>query len=66
MKIIRTKIKRLKYMDKIEDQSSFMIRILKEYSETYGLNVRSTSDLSPLEEYLLKKLYDKAYNVRKK
>ena len=36
------------------------IRILKEYSEEMQVLVRSTSDLSPLEQWLLNKLIEKS------
>ncbi len=46
-----------------EKLSEFAVCILKQYAEERGLPVRSTSDLSPLEEYLLVELYKQCYGV---
>lgn len=45
-----------------EKLSKFAVCILKEYARERGLSVRSTSDLSPLEEYLLIQLYKEYLN----
>lgn len=46
-----------------EKLSEFVVHILKQYAKERGLPVRSTSDLSPLEEYLLIELYKQCYGV---
>ena len=43
----------------INDKAQFAIRLLKEYAEQNQLPARSTSDLSPLEEWLISKIYNK-------
>lgn len=36
----------------------FVIQVLKQYAKENSIIIRSTSDLSPLEQWLLIKLYD--------
>lgn len=45
--------------------SEFSVKILKQYADERGIIVRSTSDLSPLEEYLLIELYKKDLELKK-
>lgn len=42
------------------EKTQYIIDILKHYAKEQGVIVRSTSDLSPLEIYLLEELYKKS------
>lgn len=42
----------------MSDLSKYATDILKEYAKEKGNTVRSTSDLSPLEKWLIKKLFE--------
>lgn len=39
---------------------NFILTLLREYSHENQIPIRSTSDLSPLEEWLLIRLFDKS------
>lgn len=43
----------------MNELSEFAVKVLKEYADEKHTNARGTSDLSPLEEWLLIKLYHK-------
>lgn len=46
----------------MNELSEFSVKMLKEYAKQNGIIVRSTSDLSPLEQWLLIQLYNKHIN----
>ena len=39
------------------NKSKYIVEVLKQYADEQGIIVRSTSDLSPLEAWLLNKLF---------
>ena len=42
---------------KMNDTAKYAVKILKKYAKEKGTMVRGTSDLSPLEEWLIKMMY---------
>ena len=44
----------------INDRAQFAIKLLQQYAEQNQLPIRSTSDLSPLEEFLILRAFDYA------
>lgn len=48
------------------NKQQIMIDLLKEYARQQGTTVRGTSDLSPLEEWLLLKIAQKLENIPQK
>lgn len=43
----------------MNELAEFAVKLLKEYADEKHTTVRGTSDLSPLEEWLIIKLYNK-------
>src|SRR6056297_3633497 len=44
-------------------QLNFLLSILSEYAKESGQSIRSKKDLSPLETWLIKKLYENCFYV---
>ena len=49
----------------MNDKAEFAVKILHEYAKEQGIVPRSTSDLSPLEEWLILRLFAKETTYRK-
>lgn len=48
----------------MNEKVNFAINVLKQYAEERGEMIRGTTDLSPLEEWLIMKLFKAEFNAK--